>query len=128
MLAYLALPALIALAPAGLPRAEEIGINAPVLLFACAAAILASVLSASLPIFKYVGVHLGTGLRESGRTISETRERHRARSALVIAQVALAFVLLICSGLMIRTFRALTTVRPGFTDAAGLQTFTLSIL
>jgi predicted permease len=126
-LAYLTLPALIALAPAGLPRADEIGINAPVLLFACAAALLASLLAASLPIFKYVGAHLGTGLRESGRTLSETRERHRARSALVIAQVALAFVLLICSGLMIRTFRALINVQPGFSDAAGIQTFSISI-
>jgi predicted permease len=127
-LAYLALPALIALAPAGLPRAGEIGVNAPVLLFACLAALLASVLSASLPIFKFVGVHLGTGLRESGRTLSESRERHRARSALVVAQVALAFVLLVCSGLMIRTFRALTSVEPGFTDPASLQTFSLSFL
>jgi predicted permease len=126
-LAYLALPALIALAPAGLPRANEIGINAPVLLFACGAALLASVLSASLPIFKYVGAHLGTGLRESGRTLSESRRRHRARNALVIAQVALAFVLLICSGLMIRTFRALTSVQPGFSDPAGVQTFGISI-
>ena len=126
-LAYLALPALIALAPAGLPRANEIGINAPVLLFACGAALLTSVLSASLPILKYVGVRLGTGLREGGRALSESRERHRARNALVIAQVALAFVLLICSGLMIRTFRALTSVRPGFSDPAGVQTFSISI-
>ncbi len=126
-LAYLVLPALIAMAPEGLPRAGEIGIDAPVLLFSCAAALLVSVLSASLPIFKYVGVHLGTGLRESGRTLSETRERHRARSALVISQVALAFVLLICSGLMIRTFRALTRVQPGFTDPASVQTFSISI-
>ena len=127
-LAYLTLPALIALAPAGLPRADEIGIDSHVLLFACGAALLASVIAASLPIFKYAGAHLGTGLRESGRTVSETRQRHRARSLLVIGQVALAFVLLICSGLMIRTFRALTTVQPGFTDAAHLQTFMLSIL
>jgi predicted permease len=126
-LAYVALPALVALAPAGLPRANEIAIDAPVLLFTLAVALLVSLLSASLPVFKYAGVRLGTGLRESGRGSSESRERHRARSALVVTQVALAFVLLICSGLMIRTFRALTNVQPGFTDPAEIQTFGISI-
>jgi predicted permease len=125
--AYVALPALVALTPAGLPRANEIAIDTPVLLFTFAIALLASVLSASLPVLKYAGVRLGTGLRESGRSFSESRERHRARSALVITQVALAFVLLICSGLMIRTFRALTHVQPGFSDPAEIQTFGISI-
>ena len=46
--------------------------------------------------------------------MSEGRERHRTRNTLVVIQVSLAFVLLICSGLMIRTFRALTHVDPGF--------------
>ena len=50
---------------------------------------------------------MGTGLREGGRALSQSRERHRARKILVVVQVALALVLLICSGLMIRTFRAL---------------------
>jgi predicted permease len=126
-LAYIALPALVALAPAGLPRANEIAIDAPVLLFTLAVALLASLLSASLSIFKYAGVRLGTGLRQSGRTSSESRERHRARGTLVITQVALAFVLLICSGLMIRTFRALTHVQPGFSDPAEIQIFGVSI-
>jgi predicted permease len=127
VLAYFALPALLALAPETLPRADQIGIDGPALLFAGAAALLASLVSASFPIFKYVGAHLGTGLREAGRAASESRERHRARSALVITQVALAFVLLICSGLMIRTFRALTHVEPGFSDPSSVQTFSISI-
>jgi predicted permease len=126
-LAYVALPALVSLAPAGLPRANEIAIDSPVLLFTLAVALLASLLSASLPVFKYAGARLGTGLRESGRGLSESRERHRARSALVITQVALAFVLLICSGLMIRSFRALTHVQPGFTAPAEVETFGVSI-
>src|SRR5262249_46998009 len=54
-------------------------------------------------------------------------ESRRAQSVLVVAQVALALVLLVSSGLMIRTFEALRSVEPGFTRAAELQTFRLSI-
>jgi predicted permease len=76
---------------------------------------------------KYSGAHLGTGLREGGRSLSESRQRQRSRSFLVIAQVALALVLLISSGLMIRTFRALTGVDPGFVAPSQLQTFQVDI-
>ena len=65
---------------------------------------------------KYSDVTAGTGLRDGGRGLSQGRERHRARNALVVVQVALALVLLICSALMIRTFRALARVSPGFSD------------
>jgi predicted permease len=126
-LAYGALRVLIAMAPSGLPRLAEIGIDARVLLFTLGVAVVASLLFGSVPVFKYAGVGLGTGLREGGRTLSESRERHRARSTLVVVQVALALVLLISSGLMIRTFRALTHVQPGFHHPAEVQTFWLSI-
>lgn len=59
--------------------------------------------------------------------MSESRERHRSRAVLVIVQVALALVLLVGSGLMIRTFRALTKVNPGFAAPADVQTFRVSI-
>ncbi len=105
------------MAPTGLPRIHEIGIDFPVLLFTLAIALFSSLLFASIPIFKYAGSRLNTGLREGGRALSQSREQHRARNVLVIVQVALALVLLICSGLMIRTFRALMRVPPGFTVA-----------
>ena len=73
-----------------------------------------------IPVIKYSGVQINTGLREGGRALSQSRERHRARKALVVVQVALALVLLICSGLMIRTFQALANVSPGFADPANL--------
>jgi predicted permease len=80
-----------------------------------------------VPIVKYAGARLTTGIREGGRGLSQSREQHRARNTLVVVQVALALVLLICSGLMIRTFRALTKVNPGFSGPAELQTFRISI-
>jgi predicted permease len=126
-LAYGALRILVAMAPAGLPRIHEIGIDTTVLLFTLGVALLSSVLFGSIPIFKYAGVHLSTGIRQGGRALSESREQHRARSVLVVVQVALALVLLICSGLMIRTFRALTKVNPGFTAPAEVQSFRIAV-
>jgi putative ABC transport system permease protein len=126
-LAYVALRVLVAMAPTGLPRIHEIGMDATVLLFTLGISLLASVLFGSIPIFKYAGVRLSTGIREGGRALSQSREQHRARSVLVVMQVAMALVLLICSGLMIRTFHALTKVQPGFTTPAELQTFRIAI-
>jgi predicted permease len=126
-LAYGALRVLVALAPAGLPRINEIGIDGTVLLFTLGVSLFASVLFGCIPIFKYAGARLSTGIREGGRALSQSREQHRARSVLVVVQVALALVLLVCSGLMIRTFRALTHVSPGFAEPAALQTFRISI-
>ncbi|HEX5434761.1 MAG TPA: ABC transporter permease [Candidatus Angelobacter sp.] len=126
-LAYGGLRILLANAPKGLPRINEIGIDGNVLLFTLGLALLASLLFGCIPIFKYAGARLNTGLREGARGLSQSREQHRARSSLVVVQVALALVLLICSGLMIRTFVALTRVEPGFTRPAEIQTFSLSI-
>jgi predicted permease len=122
-LAYGALQVLVAMAPTGIPRIHEIGIDVPVLLFTLAIALFSSVLFGSIPIFKYSGARLNTGLREGGRALSASRGQHRARNILVVVQVALALVLLICSGLMIRTFRALTHVPPGFTGPDAVQSF-----
>ncbi|HEY2822737.1 MAG TPA: ABC transporter permease [Candidatus Acidoferrum sp.] len=126
-LAYLGLKILVSVAPDNLPRIHEIGIDGPVLLFTLLVAFIASALFACIPIFKYAGVRLSTGIREGGRALSSSREQHRARNVLVVVQVALALVLLICSGLMIRTFHALTKVNPGFARADQLQIFHIMI-
>ena len=126
-LAYGALRVLVAIAPAGLPRIAEVGINGLVLLFTLGVSLLSSLLFGCVPILKYAGVRLSTGIREGARGLSQSREQHGTRNTLVVVQVALALVLLICSGLMIRTFRALTKVNPGFTGAAQVQTFRISI-
>ncbi len=122
-LAYGALRVLAAMAPTGLPRIHEIGIDVPVLLFTFGIALFSSLLIGMIPALKYASAHLNTGLREGGRTLSQSRQQHRARNFLVVVQVALALVLLICSGLMIRTFRALIHVPPGFVAPDAVQTF-----
>ena len=122
-IAWGALRALVAAAPTGLPRINEIGIDIPVLLFTLGVALLTSILIGAIPIIRHAGARAVTGLREGGRALSQSRERHRARKILVVVQVALALVLLICSGLMIRTFRALTQVAPGFTSPESLESF-----
>ncbi len=124
-LAWAALRFLVALAPAGLPRTSDIGIHLPVLLFTLAIALLTGLLFGLIPVLKYAGVR--AILTETARALGQSRERHRARNFLVTVQVALALVLLICSGLMIRTSRALTKVNPGFVRPAELQTFRISI-
>jgi len=126
-LAFGALRVLVAMAPTGLPRLHEIGMNVPVLLFTLALVLFVSFVISMIPVIKYSGIRASTGLREGGRTLSESRERHRARKALVVVQVALALVLLICSGLMIRTFRALVHVSPGLADPASLEAFNIYI-
>jgi predicted permease len=122
-LAYGALRVLVAVAPTGLPRIHEIGIDLPVLLFALALALFTSLLIGLIPVIKYAGARANSGLREGGRALSQSRKRHRARKTLVVVQVALALVLLIGSGLMIRTFRALMQVSPGFSAPDAVQRF-----
>jgi ABC-type antimicrobial peptide transport system permease subunit len=89
-LAFGALRLLVAVAPAGLPRVAQIGIDAPVLLFATAVSLFTGLLFGSAPAIKYAGSRLARGLRDGGRAMSVSRERHRARHTLVVVQVALA--------------------------------------
>jgi predicted permease len=125
--AYGALRLLVAMAPAHLPRLEEISIDAPVLLFTLAISLLAGLLFGALPVIKYRGPQLASALRAGGRGMSQSKDRHRARGVLVVVQIALALVLLISSGLMIRTFQALKQVQPGFTQPESVQTLFVGI-
>ena len=126
-LAYGALQLLVAMAPANLPRIENISIDGGVLLFTLAVSLFAGLLFGVIPVVKYAGPQLGTALRAGGRTLSQSKERHRARNILVVVQVAMALVLLIGSGLMIRTFQTLKSVQPGFTHPEQVQTLRITI-
>ncbi len=121
-----ALRLLVSLGP-NLPRLAEISIDPAVLLFTLAVSLFAGLLFGLVPVFKYAGPNVASALRGGGRTQSQSRERHRARGTLVVVQVSLAVVLLIGSGLMIRTFQALKQVNPGFSRPDELQTLRLFI-
>lgn len=126
--AYAALRALAALAPSGLPRIEEISFGPAELLFILAISAASGLLFGLIPVIKYAATPmLNDHLRQGGRTQSQGRERHRARNLLVVTQVALALMLLIGAGLMIRTIQAMTRVDPGFTDPAGILTLRIAI-
>ncbi len=124
-LAYAGLRFLVAFSPAGLPRLDEISINSRVLYFTFGITLFTSLLFGLIPALKYSGVR--AGILETGRILGPSRERHRARNFLVTTQIALAIVLLICAGLMIRTFLVLTHVNPGFVRPSELQTFRIAI-
>jgi putative ABC transport system permease protein len=126
-IAYGLLRLLVFLAPANLPRLDAIGLDAAALLFTFVTSVLSGLLLGLIPVVKYAAPHVATGLRSSGRSSSASRERHRARSSLVVVQVALALVLLVGSGLMVRSFRALRDVQPGFARPEEVLTVRLAI-
>jgi predicted permease len=125
-LAQGALRVLKTLNPSDLPRLGQISMDAGAVLFTLAASIFAGFLFGLIPAIRYAGGR-AAALRAGGRTISESRQHLRARNTLVVVQVALAMILLIGSGLMIRTFRALRHVDPGFARPEEVQTFDVSI-
>ena len=113
-------------APDGLPRLNEIEINGVVLLFTLGISLLAGLLFGLIPVFRF-GEPSVTALKEGGRSASDGPTRHRARNTLVVAEIALALVLLVVSGLMIRSFQALRAVDPGFRNPEQVQTFRISV-
>jgi len=118
---------LVAMGPPNLPRLDEISIDTNVLLFTFAVSLVAGLLFGAVPALKLRGASLVTALKEGGRGGSAGRERHRVRNALVVSQIALALVLLIGSGLMIRSFQKLRDVEPGFTNPDNLLTFRVAV-
>jgi predicted permease len=126
VLAQLGLALLLKIAPEGLPRLDEIAINPIVVLFTVGISLVSGVLFGLIPVLKF-GEPSIAALKEGGRSSSDGPARHRARNVLVVAEIALALVLLVVSGLMIRTFVAMRSVEPGFTKPEEVQTFRVSI-
>jgi predicted permease len=112
---------LVAIGPANLPRLGEISIDPWVVAFALGASLLSGLFFGLAPAWRYAGVRPATALHSGGRTASQSRDRHHARDVLMVVQVALALVLLISAGLMIRTFQALRSVQPGFRHPEQIQ-------
>jgi predicted permease len=126
-LAYAGIRLLVAIGPESLPRLDEIGIDGNVLLFTALISVASGVLFGLFPLFKYGRLSLTSALKEGGRGSSDGRERHRARNALVVVQMALALVLLVGAGLMIRSFQAMRQVQPGFVRPEEVLSIRLSI-
>jgi putative ABC transport system permease protein len=105
---------LMALAPGDLPRITESGINLQVLIFTALVAVLTSVLFGLVPALQAAKPELAASLKEGGRSGTETQTRSRLRSALIITETALAMILLVGSGLLLRSLMGLGRVDPGF--------------
>jgi putative ABC transport system permease protein len=96
------------------PQMADVAMDLRVLAFTLAISLLSGVLFGLTPSLQLTRLDLNTMLREEGRSSTGNRRRNRARSVLVVAQVALATVLLVGSGLLIHSFLQLQTVSPGF--------------
>lgn len=123
LLASGAMRVIAGLGATNISRIRDIDITPSVLLFTVAIAVIASLLIACVPILKSTSPHLISDLRDGGRGVGDGRGGQSTRKALVMIQVALSVILLICSGLMIRTFRAMMNVSPGFTAPQTIQAF-----
>jgi predicted permease len=120
--AFAALRLLVAVGPADLPRLSEISLDARSVGFTLALSVLSGLFFGSIPALRYARTQASAMMGGTSRTASAGRARQRSRNVLVIAQVAMALVLLVSALLMIRTFAALRNVEPGFADPQHLQT------
>jgi predicted permease len=125
--AYAGLRLLTAVGPENLPRLSEISLDGLSLAFTLVLSVLSGLLFGSIAVLRYAPSRQAAPLIGAMRTASVSRDRQRGRNLLVVAQVAMALVLLISAVLMIRTFHAMHNVDPGFSDPASLQVMRISI-
>jgi putative ABC transport system permease protein len=125
-LARYGLTALLALAPAGVPRLDEVAIDRRVLLFTLAVTALTGLFTGLFPAWRNARTELATALKEGGEKGATPGASQRFRQALVVAQIALALVLLVGAGLLTRSFARLIAVEPGF-DTSNLLTLHISL-
>ncbi len=125
-LAWVGMPLLLAAAPPEIPRLDEVGLDATVLAFALGATLLSAFLFGLAPALRHDIPRLLAALRYAGRGTTDGRERHHLRNALVVGQTALAMVLLVGSGLLVKSFWEIRRTDPGF-DTDGILTFRLAV-
>jgi predicted permease len=123
LLAKFGTRAILAALPDALPRAEEIGLDWHVVLFTAAISILTGIVFGLVPALKAMRPDMHDTLKEGGR--GNSGSRHRTQSVFVVVEVAMALVLLVGAGLMIRSLFALAKINPGF-DTHNLQSFNVS--
>ena len=118
--------ALVALSPAFLPRVDTIRSDARVVLFLIAVTALTGVVFGLAPAMQASAVNLTDTLKDGGRGGSDSHRRNRLRSFLVASEFALALILLIAAGLMVRSFFALQSIDPGF-NPHGVLSMAVSV-
>jgi putative ABC transport system permease protein len=117
---------LLAVSPDAVPRAEAVGLDGRVLVYALAVSLVCGVLVGLVPALSGAGGSLQAPLKEGGRAVAGGRGGRRLRQGLVMGEVALALALLIAAGLLLRSFARLQSVRPGF-EPHGVMTAMLSL-
>lgn len=125
-LARYGLTALLALAPAGIPRLDEVAIDRRVLLFTLAVTALTGFLTGLFPAWRNTRAELATTLKEGGDKGAVGGASQRFRQSMVVAEIALALVLVVGAGLLTRSFARLITIEPGF-DTRNLLTMHISL-
>jgi predicted permease len=115
-----------AVAPKSIPRADELSVNGTVLAFTLLLSVVTGLVFGAVPALRAARADLANALREGGRSGSVGRERLRGRSLLVVAEMGLAVMLVIGAGLLVKSFRNLTAVNPGF-DPRGVLSMRMSL-
>lgn len=126
LIASTAMPSLLLLAPLAIARNLEVHLNLTVLVFACAASVVAVLLCGLAPALHAAGSRFITSLREGGRSGTAGRTMYRMRSMLVAGEITIAMFLLVCSGLLLRSLKAVEQLSTGF-EPAGVMTASLSL-
>ena len=126
-LAQIGLRSLLAMATTNLPRLDEVTLDSTVLLFTLVVALGSGLFFGLFPILRHRKGHLVGALKEGGRGGTRDRGRNRAQNLLAISQMALALVLLVASGLMMRSFQALQNVDPGFQNPEEILSIRLYV-
>lgn len=121
LLAFWSTRALAALNPGNIPRLDEVHLDGAVLLFTLGLVVVTGCIFGLVPVFHSVSSNLREPLQDGGKTSAGTTSGQRTRSALVVAEIAVALVVLVGAGLMIQSFRRLLEVNPGF-RTTGLLT------
>jgi putative ABC transport system permease protein len=126
LLAWQGTDLLVALSPPELFGPSRVGMNLPVLLFTFGVSLLTGIIFGLVPAFEATRFQLTESLKEGGKNIGGGARSHRLRGAFVAAEIALAFVLLIGAGLLIKSFGRLQSVDPGF-DPKNVLTMTVNV-
>jgi putative ABC transport system permease protein len=126
VLAFVGMRALLAYGAASLPRLEAVPFNLPVFAFALAVLVVATLAIGLLPAVQFSASRIDTLLGASGRTVRATKTTHRSLGLLVIAEVAVAIVLVAGAGWLVRSFDNLQRTDPGF-EPRGRLVFDLSL-